>query len=63
MNYFNSLRNQNINEMKGDQTGYMFSKKKTFYLHEAMISYKAYKVKAGNITKGFLKMYYNSLEH
>lgn len=61
--------------MRGDKTAYMPTKAYIIYLHaenyidfvvpyndEAMISYKVYKVKDGNITDEFLTSFYNSLE-
>ena len=61
--------------MRGDQTAYMPTKAYIIYLHEgdysdfivpyndeAMISYKVYKIKKGEITYEFLNNYYESLK-
>src|SRR5699024_2066696 len=61
--------------MRGDKTAYMPTKAYIIYLHEenyidfvvpyndeAMISYKVYKVRNGNITDKFLTSFYNSLK-
>ncbi len=60
--------------MRGDQTAFMPTKAHIIYLHsddfvdfivpyndEAMISYKVYKVKDGQITNRFMTDYYQSL--
>lgn len=72
---FEYFGNVTYRRMRGDQTAYMPTKAYIIYLHEkdyidfvvpyndeAMISYKVYKVKNGEITNDFLTRFYNSLE-
>src|SRR5690625_1220082 len=69
--HFNQVESK---RMRGDQTAYMQTKAYIIYLlngdysdfivpynDEAMISYKVYKIKNGNITYEFLNNYYLSL--
>src|SRR5699024_1980731 len=69
--YFNQV---DYKRKRGDQTAYMPIKAYIIYLHtddysdfivpyndEAMISYKVYKIKNGEITYEFLTNYYESL--